>query len=88
MLGLVENMSGFVCPACHGESDIFIPSTGGADRLAKQFGIPLLGKVPLDPRIGKACDSGVSFLDTVPDSPATHALLDIVDRASGCVDAC
>ena len=81
-------MSGFVCPACHGESDIFIPSTGGADRLAKQFGIPLLGKVPLDPRIGKACDSGVSFLDAVPDSPATHALLDIVDRARAHTSAC
>jgi Mrp family chromosome partitioning ATPase len=84
ILGVVENMSGFVCPTCRGESDIFIPSTGGAPQLCIETGLELLGKVPLDPRIGKACDTGVSFLDQYPDSPATTAYLDIVESASRC----
>ena len=80
ILGIVENMSGFVCPSCGGESDIFIPSTGGADALAKEWGVELLGKVPLDPRIGRSGDYGVSFLDEHPESPASEAYLKIVDR--------
>ncbi|KAF9054367.1 cytosolic Fe-S cluster assembling factor NBP35 [Panaeolus papilionaceus] len=79
MLGLVENMSGFVCPNCKGESQIFKPTTGGAKKLSEDAGIPLLGTVPLDPRIGKSADYGVSFLDEYPDSPATTAYLDIID---------
>lgn len=79
ILGLVENMSGFVCPNCKTASQIFKPSTGGAERLAKETGVELLGKVPLDPRIGKSADYGVSFLDEYPDSPASTAYLNIID---------
>ncbi len=78
ILGLIENMSGFVCPNCKGESKIFKATTGGGEALAKEFGIKFLGAIPLDPRIGKACDEGVSFLDLYEDSPATDAILDIV----------
>lgn len=81
MLGIVENMAGFVCPSCNGKSEIFKPSTGGAKRLAEETGLELLGSVPLDPRIGKSADYGVSFIDEYPDSPATTAYLDIIDRA-------
>ncbi|KZT34247.1 P-loop containing nucleoside triphosphate hydrolase protein [Sistotremastrum suecicum HHB10207 ss-3] len=80
ILGLVENMSGFVCPSCKNESQIFIPSTGGAKRLAQETGIELLGAVPLDPRIGKSADYGFNFLQEFPDSPATKAYLDIIER--------
>ncbi|KAJ3561799.1 hypothetical protein NP233_g9975 [Leucocoprinus birnbaumii] len=80
IIGLVENMSGFVCPNCKNESQIFKPSTGGGKRLAEDTGIEFLGSVPLDPRIGKSADYGVSFLDEYPDSPATTAYLDIIDR--------
>jgi len=80
ILGMVENMSGFVCPKCKGESDIFVPTTGGAEAMGKELGIEVLGKVPLDPRIGMTCDQGLSFLDEYPDSPATSAYLDIVQR--------
>lgn len=80
ILGVVENMSGFVCPSCKNESQIFIPSTGGAQAMADDLGLELLGKVPLDPRIGMSCDNGLSFLDEYPDSPATTAYLDIVQR--------
>ena len=80
VLGIVENMSGFVCPNCTHKSQIFKATTGGARKLAKQTGIPFLGVVPLDPRIGMACDYGESFFDNYPDSPACAALRDVVRR--------
>ncbi|KAJ2793921.1 cytosolic Fe-S cluster assembly factor nbp35, partial [Coemansia helicoidea] len=78
ILGVVENMSGFVCPSCHGESRIFYPTSGGARALCDELGLPLLGSIPLDPRIGRACDAGSSFLDTCADSPAAQAYADII----------
>jgi Mrp family chromosome partitioning ATPase len=80
ILGLVENMSGFVCPGCKTESQIFKASTGGGKRLAQETGIEFLGAVPLDPRIGKSADYGVSFLDEYPESPASSAYLGIIDK--------
>ena len=84
VLGLVENMSGFVCPNCKNESQIFKPSTGGGRRLAQDMNVEFLGAVPLDPRIGKSADYGVSFLDEYPDSPASIAYLDIIDSEHSC----
>ncbi|EON98925.1 putative protein nbp35 protein [Phaeoacremonium minimum UCRPA7] len=78
VLGLVENMSGFVCPKCTHESQIFQATTGGGRGLAEEMGIPFLGAVPLDPRIGMACDYGESFFDSYPDSPACRALKRVV----------
>lgn len=82
VLGIVENMSGFVCPNCTHETQIFKATTGGARRLARETGIPFLGAIPLDPRIGMACDYGESFLDSFPDSPACVALRAVVQRVS------
>ena len=79
ILGIVENMSGFVCPGCGGESKIFKPTTGGGERLAQELGIKFLGSVPLDPRIGRCCDNGECFFDAFPDSPASDAILDVVE---------
>ncbi|KAJ1958891.1 cytosolic Fe-S cluster assembly factor nbp35 [Dipsacomyces acuminosporus] len=87
IIGVVENMSGFVCPSCNGESKIFYPTTGGAKALCEELSIPLLGSIPLDPQIGKACDFGSSFIDTCPDSPATKAYLDIIDKLKSIVEA-
>jgi len=78
ILGLVENMSGFVCPKCTHTSQIFKATTGGARALAKEVGVRFLGAVPLDPRIGMACDYGESFFDNFPDSPACEALRQVV----------
>ncbi|KAH8596045.1 P-loop containing nucleoside triphosphate hydrolase protein [Bisporella sp. PMI_857] len=80
VLGLVENMSGFVCPKCTHESQIFQATTGGGRALAKEMNIPFLGAVPLDPRIGMASDYGESFFDSWPDSPACTALKGVVRR--------
>ncbi|KIJ55661.1 hypothetical protein M422DRAFT_151971 [Sphaerobolus stellatus SS14] len=85
VLGVVENMAGFVCPGCHTESQIFKPSTGGAKKMAEEMGLELLGSVPLDPRIGKSADYGVSFLDEYPESPATKAYLSIIERKCGAI---
>ena len=80
VLGIVENMSGYVCSNCKHRNQVFKPTTGGAKALSKQTGIPFLGAVPLDPRIGMSCDYGESFFDAFPDSPACAALLDVVKR--------
>ncbi|KAJ2488779.1 cytosolic Fe-S cluster assembly factor nbp35 [Coemansia sp. RSA 2050] len=80
IIGLVENMSGFVCPGCRHESPIFPPTTGGAQALCSELGVPLLGRIPLDPLIGRACDFGESFAESSPTSPAAHALSEIVKR--------
>jgi Mrp family chromosome partitioning ATPase len=60
VLGIVENMSGYVCPHCAECSNIF--SSGGGVALAEQYHVPFLGSIPIDPRISTAEDSGVSFL--------------------------
>ncbi|QNI30686.1 Mrp/NBP35 family ATP-binding protein [Alloacidobacterium dinghuense] len=57
VLGMVENMSHFTCPHCHQEIDIF--SKGGAERTAKQFNIPFLGSIELDPEIRQGGDKGL-----------------------------
>lgn len=82
VLGVVENMSGFVCPSCTHKTQVFKATTGGAKRLAKENGIRYLGSVPLDPRIGTACDYGESFFEHFPDSPACRALARVVRRVT------
>jgi ATP-binding protein involved in chromosome partitioning len=57
VLGIVENMSHFTCPHCHQEIDIF--SKGGAERTAKQFNVPFLGAVELDPEVRMGGDRGL-----------------------------
>ena len=86
VLGIVENMAGFVCPKCTHESQIFRATTGGARKLAQDAAIPFLGSVPLDPRIGMACDYGESFFDGFPDSPACKALREVVRRVAVEID--
>lgn len=63
-----------------GESQIFHATTGGARALCKEMGIPFLGAVPLDPRIGVACDYGESFFDAYPESPACEGLMGIIGK--------
>jgi ATP-binding protein involved in chromosome partitioning len=60
VLGIVENMSHFTCPHCHQEIDIF--SKGGAERTAKQFNVPFLGSIELDPEIRLGGDRGLPIV--------------------------
>lgn len=58
IIGVIENMSSFVCPHCKNHSEIFAASTGGAEKMCTDYKLDLLGKIPLDPLIVKSCDSG------------------------------
>jgi ATP-binding protein involved in chromosome partitioning len=60
VLGIVENMSGFICPHCKEEIDIF--GRGGGKKEAEQLGVPFLGSIPLDPEMRKAADEGRPFI--------------------------
>jgi len=59
MLGVVENMSGFACPACRAVTPVF--GSGGGERMALEMGVPFLGRIPLDPALSKAGDDGLPF---------------------------
>lgn len=85
ILGVVENMADFICPKCQKSSIIFPPTSGGASKMASESGAPFLGSLPLDPRLAQCCDEGKSFLEEMPDSPATAAFLGIVRQV---VDYC
>ena len=85
VLGIVENMSGFVCPHCDEEIDIF--GSGGGERLAEEMGLPLLGRVPLDPDVRSAGDEGAPTVLSAPDSGAGRALREIAERVAEMVSA-
>lgn len=64
ILGIIENMSKFVCPKCSKESIIFTSLSGGATKMANDFDLEIFGHLPLNPMIGQYCDSGESIFDT------------------------
>ena len=76
--GVVENMSGFTCPCCGTFTPIF--KTGGGEALAKQYGLPFLGKLPIATEIGEGGDSGVPLLEAAPDTPAAKAFMAVADN--------
>ena len=78
IIGVVENMSGYVCPYCGEKVEIF--QSGGGKKLADEAGIPYLGGIPIDPKIGVATDKGTPFVLENPDIPATKAFLEIVEK--------
>lgn len=78
VLGIIENMSGFTCPKCGAEIDIF--RTGGGKKIARELLIPFLGEIPIDPEICTASDEGKLFIAENPNSPATKAFREIVNR--------
>ncbi|CAF1021539.1 unnamed protein product [Brachionus calyciflorus] len=80
IIGVVENMSGFACPKCKVESQIFPPSTGGAEKMCEEMDVNFLGRIPIDPQIGQCCDEGKSFIKEFPNSPATQAYNGIISR--------
>ena len=77
ILGVVENMSGFICPHCEERVDIF--STGGGEQVAREFDLPFLGRVPMDPRVVVAGDTGQPYLSSGAETPATRAFGEVVD---------
>ncbi|MEC9302770.1 MAG: Mrp/NBP35 family ATP-binding protein [Acidobacteriota bacterium] len=78
VLGLLENMSHFVCPSCSHESDIF--GKGGGESLAEQIKIPFLGQIPLYEPIRVGGDQGTPIVVAEPECPAAQSLIDAAAR--------
>jgi ATP-binding protein involved in chromosome partitioning len=81
ILGIVENMSAFLCPACGGESQIF--SQGGGRRASEELGVPLLGEIPLDGDLCEGGDDGRPALVRNPQSPAAEVLRRVAQNLAG-----
>jgi Mrp family chromosome partitioning ATPase len=77
VLGVLENMSGFVCPHCGEVTDVF--GSGGGRRLAEDMGVPFLGTLPIDPKVVEASDRGRPFAAELPDSPVALSFRQAVD---------
>ena len=78
ILGIVENMSGYVCPHCGKTTDIF--GSGGGQRMAMQTGLKLLGRIPFDPNLVKCGDAGISYQQQYAESPVSKAFLSIAEE--------
>ena len=77
VLGVVENMSGFVCPKCGEVTHIF--KTGGGERMATEMDVPFFGRIPLAPSIGAASDDGVPFICNAPPAESVETFNNIAN---------
>jgi len=78
VIGIIENMSGFVCPECGAKIDVF--KAGGGKRIADDMVVPYLGSIPLDPKICDASDGGLPFIAENKLSSATKVFTEIVTK--------
>ena len=77
VVGILENMSGLVCPKCGERIDLF--KRGGGVALAREMDLPCLGQIPIDPEVVTAGDAGIPLLRDGPQSSAAKAFADVVD---------
>ncbi|MDA1093631.1 MAG: Mrp/NBP35 family ATP-binding protein [Acidobacteria bacterium] len=80
LLGLVENMSHFVCPSCNQETDLF--GKGGGEAAAADMGVPFLGRIPIYQPIREGGDSGNPIVLAEPKSAAARAFFDVAERTA------
>jgi ATP-binding protein involved in chromosome partitioning len=85
VLGIIENMSWFECPHCGKPSALF--GSGGGERLAKEVELPLLGQIPLFPRVMQAGDEGTPIVVADAESSAARALAQIAERVRDVIHA-
>jgi ATP-binding protein involved in chromosome partitioning len=78
IIGIVENMSGFVCPECGSKADIF--QSGGGRKIAEELRIPFLGSIPIDQSVCQDADRGTPFILEHVDSPASKSFMEIVEK--------
>ncbi|KXJ28599.1 cytosolic Fe-S cluster assembly factor NUBP2 homolog isoform X1 [Exaiptasia diaphana] len=76
IIGIIENMSGFVCPHCSECTNVF--SKGGGEALAQECKVPFLGCIPLDPSLTQSVEEGKSFVETMDNSPTMDSLNAII----------
>ena len=77
-VGIIENMSGFVCPHCGEEINLF--SRGGGEKAAIDLAVPLLGSIPIEPEMVKSGDSGQPFIHFREESPTAKIMGEIIDK--------
>jgi ATP-binding protein involved in chromosome partitioning len=80
VLGIVENMSYFVCAHCGTTADIF--SRGGGQRMAEQFGVPFLGEIPIEPEVRAGGDSGSPVATGGPDAPQAKPFFAVAQQVA------
>ena len=78
IIGIIENMSGFICPNCGAEINIF--KVGGGEKIASEMNVPFLGRIPIDPKICEDSDEGMPFVVRHRDSAAAKAFAEIVKK--------
>ena len=78
VIGIVENMSGLICPHCHKEISLF--KKGGGEKAARDLKVPFLGRIPIDPEMVIDCDRGMPFVMAHPESEAAKAFKKIAER--------
>lgn len=83
LIGIIENMSVFICPCCGKVQHIF--GEGGAKRMSETYGVPLLGELPLSADIREAADSGNPTVAADPESPAAKMYRSIAMKIAGAV---
>ena len=75
VLGVVENMSGYICPDCGEQYDIML--SGGGEKLARDTGVPFLCRIPLHPELSEACDAGIPYVYKYPDNPSSKIVREL-----------
>jgi ATP-binding protein involved in chromosome partitioning len=80
VLGVIENMSAFICPHCGERTEIF--KSGGGRRTAEQLGVPFLGEVPIDPAVVLGGDDGTPIVVGHPDSIAAKAFVQLAETVA------
>jgi len=78
IIGVVENMSGFICPKCGTRFDIF--QSGGGQKIASEMNVPFLGSIPIDQKICKDSDEGIPFIIKHSDSLASKSFMELVNK--------
>jgi ATP-binding protein involved in chromosome partitioning len=78
VVGIIENMSGLICPHCGQEIDLF--KVGGGEKAARELKVPFLGRIPIDPKVVESSDDGMPIVLADSDAPAAVAFGEIVDR--------
>jgi len=85
IVGIVENMSGFVCPHCGNKVDIF--QSGGGEKMAQETNVQFLGSIPIDPQVSADSDKGSPFVIEHKNSTSSKAFAQIVKKVESYLDS-
>ncbi len=84
-LGLIENMSYFICPNCDARHEIF--DYGGGEKAAARLGVPFLGRIPMEPKLRECGDAGVPLFERAPESDSAKAFVAMAEALHNRVEA-